>query len=35
MKKFFRLVKHLPHTMFNLMLSLSASAYVVVVLIDI
>ena len=31
MKKIFRLVKHLPHTMFNLMLSLSASAYVVVV----
>ena len=31
MKKIFHLVKHLPHTMFNLMLSLSASAYVVVV----
>ena len=31
MKKIFRLVKHLPHTMFNLMLSLSASAYVAVV----
>lgn len=31
MKKIFRLVKHLPHTMFHLMLSLSASAYVVVV----
>ena len=31
MKKVFRFVKYLPHTMFNLLLSLSASAYVVVV----
>ena len=31
MKKIFCFVKHLPHTMFNLLLSLSASAYVVVV----
>lgn len=31
MKRVFRFVKHLPHTMFNLLLSLSASAYVVVV----
>ena len=31
MKKIIYLVKHLPHTMFHLMLTLSASAYVVVV----
>lgn len=31
MKKVFRFAKHLPHTIFNFVLSLSASAYVVVV----
>lgn len=31
MKKVLRFIKHLPHTIFNLMLSLSASSYVVVI----